>query len=133
MWRRERVSAGKERQSTSWANNVLSFLEDTFSKLSSRTVGLVRLDSGFFQSETLDYLEGKSLDYIDAAKFTHPIQRLVAGGAKWLAIDEGNEIREATYESSSWTKRRRMIIVRQKISKRPTAPGKQLSLFEEDD
>ncbi|MBK7706110.1 MAG: transposase [Acidobacteria bacterium] len=49
------------------ANNFLSFLEDTLSKLGGRTVGLVRLDSGFFQSEILDYLEDRSLDYIVAA------------------------------------------------------------------
>lgn len=115
------------------ANNFLSFLEDTMSKLGGRTVGLVRLDSGFFQSEILDYLEARSLDYIVAARFTRPVQRAVAGGKGWIALADGIEIREQTYESASWTRGRRMIVVRQKISERPNAPGKQLSLFPEDE
>jgi len=46
---------------TSSANNFLSFLEDTLSKLKNKTVSLVRLDSGFFQSNIMDYLEEKQL------------------------------------------------------------------------
>src|ERR1019366_2222411 len=42
---------------TSSANNFLGFLEDTLSKLKNKTVSLIRLDSGFFQSNILDYLE----------------------------------------------------------------------------
>ena len=36
---------------TSSGNNFLSFLEDTLSKLKNKVVSLIRLDSGFFQSE----------------------------------------------------------------------------------
>ncbi|MFM6073038.1 MAG: transposase, partial [Dolichospermum sp.] len=59
---------------TSSANNFLSFLDDTLTKLKNKTISLIRLDSGFFQSDILDYLEAKTMDYIIAAKFTHPIQ-----------------------------------------------------------
>lgn len=52
---------------TSSANNFLSFLDDTLSKLKNKTVSLIRLDSGFFESDILDYLEAKSLQYIVAA------------------------------------------------------------------
>ena len=38
---------------TSSANNFLGFLEDTLSKVKSKTVSLIRLDSGFFQSGIL--------------------------------------------------------------------------------
>jgi hypothetical protein len=40
---------------TSSANNFLSFLEDTLSKLKNKVVRLIRLDSGFFQSDIMDY------------------------------------------------------------------------------
>ena len=54
---------------TSSANNFLSFLEDTLSKLKNKTVSLIRLDSGFFNANILDYLEQeKQVDYIVAAK-----------------------------------------------------------------
>ena len=58
---------------TSSANNFLGFLEDTLSKLKNKTVSLIRLDSGFFQSDILDYLESKTMDYIVAARFSAPL------------------------------------------------------------
>ncbi|PDW00928.1 transposase [Candidatus Chloroploca asiatica] len=114
---------------TSSANNFLAFLDDTLSKLKNKTVSLIRLDSGFFQTDILDYLELKSMDYIIAAKFTHPIQKVIHASNNWIVLDTGIEICEQIYQSDSWNKPRRMVIVRQKIKDRPQAPGKQLSLF----
>lgn len=118
---------------TSSANNFLSFLEDTLQKLESKTVGLVRLDSGFFQSEILAYLEARSTDYIIAAKFTHPVQRLIANKRAWIKLEEGIEICEQDYKSDHWNKARRLVIVRQKINEKPNAPGKILTLFPEEE
>jgi hypothetical protein len=118
---------------TSSANNFLSFLEDTLSKLKNKTISLIRLDSGFFQSDILDYLEAKSMDYIIAAKFTRPIQRLIHSSNNWILLDTGIEICEQMYQSESWKKPRRIVIVRQRIKDRPQAPGKQLGLFLEEE
>lgn len=118
---------------TSSANNFLSFLDDTLQKLQNKTVGLIRLDSGFFQSDILDYLEERHIDYIIAAKFTHPIQRLIASNTAWIQLDDGIEICEQNYQSISWSKARRLVIVRQKIKERPNAAGKMLSLFPEEE
>ena len=118
---------------TSSANNFLSFLEDTLSKLKHKTVGLIRLDSGFFNSDILDYLETKAIDYIIAAKFTHPIQRLIVNSNNWIVLDIGIEICEQIYQSDSWLKPRRIVVVRQRIKDRPNAPGKQLALFAEEE
>lgn len=118
---------------TSSANNFLSFLEDTLSKLKQKTISLIRLDSGFFSSDILDYLEEKPIDYIIAAKFTHPIQRLIHNSCNWVVLDTGIEICQQMYQSESWKKPRRIVIVRQKLKDRPQAPGKQLSLFAEEE
>ena len=118
---------------TSSANNFLAFLDDTLSKLKNKTVSLIRLDSGFFQTDILDYLEFKSMDYIIAAKFTHPIQKVIHASNNWIVLDTGIEICEQIYQSDSWNKPRRMVIVRQKIKDRPQAPGKQLSLFSDEE
>lgn len=118
---------------TSSANNFLAFLEDTLSKLRNKKVGLIRLDSGFCQSSIFDFLEEKQIDYIVAAKFTHPIQRLVADANRWSSVDDGIEICERVYQADIWHKPRRIVIVRQKIADRPQAPGKQLKLFKEDE
>lgn len=118
---------------TSSANNFLSFLEDTLSKLKNKTISLVRLDSGFFQSDILDYLESKVMDYIVAVKFTHPIQRMIHDNTNWIVLDTGIEISEVIYRSESWSKERRIVIVRQRIKDRPSATGKQLKLFAEEE
>jgi hypothetical protein len=118
---------------TSSANNFLSFLEDTLSKLKNKTIGLIRLDSGFFQSNILDYLEEKVMNYVVAVKFSQPIQRLIQASTNWIVLDTGIEICEQIYQSDSWQKPRRIVVVRQKIKYRPKAPGKQLTLFAEEE
>jgi len=60
------------------------------------------------------------------------IQRKIAVERTWLRLDYGIEIAEFQYQAQDWVKSRRMIVVRQKVSQRPQAVGKQLSLFEED-
>lgn len=118
---------------TSSSNNFLSFLEDTLSKLKNKTVSLIRLDSGFFSTDILNYLETKPMDYIIAVKFTQPIQRLIHDNKNWILLDTGIEISEQMYQSESWDKPRRIVIVRQRIKDRPQAPGKQLRLFSEEE
>lgn len=115
------------------ANNFVGFLENTLANFGSKKVGMIRLDSGFFIQEVMDYLESKAMNYIVAAKFTHPIQRLIGQQEAWLAIEKGIEICDKTYQAKTWEKARRIVIVRQKIEIRPNAPGKQLSLFPEDE
>ena len=41
---------------TSASTNYLAFLEDTLENLQGKTVRLIRMDSGFFAKEILDYL-----------------------------------------------------------------------------
>ena len=118
---------------SSSANNFVGFLEDTLSHFGDKKVGLVRLDSGFCHKEIMDYLEEKEMNYIIAAKFTHPIQHLIDKSDFWLQVDNGIEICEKVYRAESWESPRRLVIVRQKLAERPNAPGKTLSLFPEDE
>ena len=121
---------------TASSSNFLSFLENTLEKLENKKVSLVRLDSGFCSDDIMSYLEnreGKPLNYIVAAKFYHPIQRLIAGSENWIVLDDGIEICEKQYQAKDWDTERRMVIVRQKISIRPQATGKTLSLFPEEE
>lgn len=114
---------------TSSANNFLNFLEDTLAKCGDKKVGLIRLDSGFFQQNILQYLEEKNKNYIVAAKFNHPIQRFITKQEAWIEVDNGIEICEQMYAAQTWEKPRRMVVVRQKIKNRPDAAGRTLSLF----
>jgi hypothetical protein len=118
---------------SSSANNFVGFLEETLSVFGDKKVGLVRLDSGFFSKDIMDYLEQKQLKYIVSAKFTHPIQHLIDKQDFWLQVDNGIEICDKQYQADSWQKSRRIVVVRQKISERPEAAGRTLSLFPEDE
>ena len=73
------------------------------------------------------------MDYIVAAKFTHPLQRLIHDSKNCIVLDTGIEICEQMYQSDSWQKARKIVIVRQRIKDRPQAPGKQLGLFAEEE
>lgn len=115
------------------SNNFVGFLEETLAMFGDKKVGLIRLDSGFCNGDIFDYLEEEELQYIVAARFSHPIQRLIDKQDFWLKVDGGIEISEKTYQAESWKKARRIVIVRQKIDQRPQSGGKQLSLFPEDE
>jgi hypothetical protein len=116
------------------ANNFKAFLEETLSFFGSKKIGLLRLDSGFYDKNVFDYLEQKevAIDYIVAVPMYVTIQRKIAAQHTWVRIEDGIEIAEFEYKAQDWTNGRRMIAVRQKIAKRPKAVGKQLSLFEDD-
>lgn len=118
---------------TSSAHNFVGFLEETLANFGDKKVGLVRLDSGFFQKDIIDYLEAKELQYIVAAKFTHPVQHVIDRQDFWMSVDEGIEICDKYYQANNWEAPRRMVVVRQKIAQRPKAAGRMLSLFPEDE
>jgi hypothetical protein len=48
----------------------------------------------------------------------------------WLPVDDGIEICDTKYQSPEWDTPRRLVVVRQKIDKRPNASDRMLSLFE---
>ena len=100
---------------TSASTNYLSFLEDTLSKLEGKRVGLVRMDSGFFAKEILDYLEMKGLHYIIACRFNNRIKYSLTHERKWIELTDGLEISETIYQANGWEKPRRIVMVRQEI------------------
>ena len=120
---------------TSASTNYISFLEDTIEKLGNKRVGLIRMDSGFFASDILNYLENKEFKYIIACRFNNRIKNLLANKGKWCEVVEGLEIAETTYQADAWSAPRRIVMVRQEIETRPHAAGKQikqLELFSDD-
>ncbi len=120
---------------TAASTNFLGFLEETLAIFGNKKVGLIRLDSGFCSNEIMSHLESKEkpIDYIVAAKFTHPIQRLISRQDVWISVDNGIEICDKTYLGTEWDNPRRLVIVRQKVEDRPKASGKQLSLFADEE
>lgn len=117
---------------TGAASNFEGFLFDTLDKLKGKTIGLLRMDSGFFNKEILDLLELKQLNYIIAVRFYTTIQRIISYHQTWVNIAQGIDITEITYQAEDWEKPRRIVVVRQHKEDRPNATGKELSLFEDN-
>jgi hypothetical protein len=116
---------------TGASSNFFNFLEDTLSKLKGKTIGLLRADSGFFGEPIFEYLENLKINYIIAAKFQTTLKRAVANAKTWLYLAEGVDITDDLFQCKDWKTARRIIIIRQKISRRPNATGKTLTLFGE--
>lgn len=116
------------------SNNLEAFLIDTIEKLNGRRIGLFRADSGFYDQKVFRMLEENPLisNYIVAARFYAPIQKVLAYQEKWLGLGDGVEIAESMYQSPTWDRPRRLVMVRQQVSQRPKATGKTLRLFEDD-
>jgi len=111
---------------TSSSNNILHFLEETFSILKHKKVSLLRADGGFYSKAILEWLEAKAVPYIIAIKM-YPVLKLAIKEIKlWRPLADGITISEIQYESIGWGKPRRIIVVRQSIEQRPKATGKLL-------
>lgn len=113
------------------ANNALAFIEATLRHLGSKTVGLFRADSGFYDDTILSFLEARKIDYIVSAKLTQALQAAIVREARWWALETGLELAEIMYQAQGWAQSRRIVVVRQSV-KRKSAPGKTLSLFADD-
>jgi len=93
----------------------------------------VLCDSGFYDIEFIKYLESRSFSYIIAVRIMEVIQYKAVHDIDLKRIDHGIEVGEFFFQhqDKKWDKPRRYIVVRQTISKRPKATGKQLRLFED--
>jgi hypothetical protein len=111
---------------TASSSNCINFLEETFTILKNKTVGLFRADSGFCSESILKFIEGKQMAYVIACKFYANIQREIYDIKDWRAIGEGLWISEIIYQQGGWSKERRIVIIKQSEEIRQKATGKKL-------
>jgi len=91
----------------------------------------VLCDAGFYRVEFIEHLEGNGYSYIIAAPIVSVLQQQIYRITQWYRIEPGIEVGEFafTHRDEKWTKARRYVVVRQQISRRPKAAGKQPKLF----
>jgi len=89
----------------------------------------------FILKKIFELLENRAspISYIIACPMYITIQRHIQSQKTWLQLDNGIEICATQYQSPMWDEPRRLIIVRQEITKKPKATGKILRLFEDDE
>lgn len=117
---------------TASASSCLEFLEETFSILKNKTIGLFRADSGFASNSIFEYLEAKSIPYVIAGRLHAVMQQKIKDIKGWIAIGEGVWIAEVLYKADRWSKERRVIVTKQDIELPKKATGKKLKLFNDD-
>jgi hypothetical protein len=93
----------------------------------------VLCDSGFYEISFIEYLEKNRFTYIISVLISHTIQREILRVQQWHTVSKGVEVGEFTFQhrDHKWTEPRRYVVVRQSISRRPQALGKQPSLFKD--
>jgi hypothetical protein len=116
---------------TTSSSNCIHFLEETFSILQHKTVGLFRADAGFCSNTVLDFLEERNIAYVIALRLYANLQSKIYEIKNWLALDEGIWISEMEYKQGGWSKSRRVILIKQDEEIRVQARGKKLkTLFD---
>jgi len=126
------VSSGK-RHSSAHAKAALGGLLD---ELGDRRPALVRGDSGYGNEGILVELESRQQPYLLRLRQTANVQRLVAqqfGRSDWSRPDnQGCQMVEDWLQLHGWSKKRRVVIVRQRIkggvARERRVDGRQLRL-----
>jgi hypothetical protein len=116
------------------SHRCVEFYEQTLKELPAgmqirRTVA----DSGLYNVDFIEYLEGNGRYYIIAVPISRIIQKEILAIRTWEQVADGIEVAEFQFQhvDKKWKKLRRYVVVRQYIPRRPQAAGKQPFLFKE--
>jgi hypothetical protein len=111
---------------TADSSSCKAFLQETIEDvLIDKRIGLIRADSGFYTEEILSYIEEQRLNYIIATRMYPNVKSEVYGLDDWVSICNGIDVSQMYFKHEGG-KKRRYIIVRKEIEKRPKAGGKLL-------
>jgi hypothetical protein len=111
---------------THTATGTVDLLKASFAKLPpSVKVVIIRADKGFYDHETIEYLESNKALFTIVAKLTRPIKRTLSS-LSYQVHASGLESAELMYQPTKWKKEYRFVVVRRLI---PEDPTEQLTLF----
>ncbi len=111
---------------THTATGTKELLEASFAKLPpSVKIVIIRADKGFYDHETIEYLESQKALFVIVAKLTAPIKREISS-LSYQVYSSGLETAEFMYQPTRWKKEYRFVVVRRLI---PEDPTEQLTLF----
>src|SRR3989304_2134498 len=111
---------------THTATGTVELLKAVFAKLPpSVKIIIIRADKGFYDHETIEYLESQKAFFVIVAKLTGPIKRTLST-LSYQFHSSGLETAEFMYQPTKWKKEYRFVAVRRLI---PEDPSEQLTLF----
>jgi hypothetical protein len=111
---------------THTATGTVELLRASFAKLPpSVKIVIIRADKGFYDHETIEYLESNKALFVIVAKLTGPVKRRIST-LSYQVYSSGLETAEFMYQPTKWKKQYRFVVVRRLI---PEDPTEQLTLF----
>jgi hypothetical protein len=111
---------------THTATGTVELLKASFAKLPpSVKIVIIRADKGFYDHETVEYLETNKALFVIVAKLTGPVKRRIST-LSYQIHSSGLETAEFIYQPTRWKKEYRFVVVRRPI---PEDPTEQLTLF----
>ncbi len=111
---------------THTATGTVELLKASFAKLPpSVKIVIIRADKGFYDHETIEYLESQKALFVIVAKLTSPVKRIIST-LSYQVYSFGLETAEFMYQPTKWKKKYRFVVVRRLI---PEDPSEQLTLF----
>ena len=111
---------------THTATGTVELLKAAFAKLPpSVKIVIIRADKGFYDHETIEYLESNRALFVIVAKLTSPVKRIIST-LSYQVHSSGLETAEFMYQPTKWKKEYRFVVVRRLI---PEDPTEQLTLF----
>jgi Transposase DDE domain group 1 len=111
---------------THTATGTVELLRASFAKLpASVKIVIIRADKGFYDHETVEYLETNKALFVIVAKLTGPVKRRIST-LSYQIHSSGLETAEFIYQPTRWKKGYRFVVVRRPI---PEDPTEQLTLF----
>jgi hypothetical protein len=111
---------------THTATGTVELLKAVFAKSPpSVKIVIIRADKGFYDHETIEYLESQKAFFVIVAKLTGPIKRTLST-LSYRVHSSGLETAEFMYQPTKWKKGYRFVVVRRLI---PEDPSEQLTLF----
>ena len=111
---------------THTATGTVELLKAVFAKLPpSVKIVIIRADKGFYDHQTIEYLESKKALFAIVAKLTGPIKKILST-MSYRVHSSGLETTEFVYQPTKWGKNYRFVAVRRPI---PEDPSEQLTLF----
>jgi len=111
---------------THTATGTVELLRASFAKVPpSVKIVIIRADKGFYDHETIEYLETNKALFVIVAKLTGPVKRRIST-LSYRIHSSGLETAEFMYQPTRWKKEYRFVVVRRPI---PEDPTEQLTLF----
>jgi len=109
------VNASLRSGNTSSSTDVLAFAEQTLQLLRHSTVRYVRFDKGFGGEDFYTFWESRHIGYVGKLKWTSRLAQQVQACEHWTRFVDEDWIIEGLvlcYRATTWTKTRRVAVIR---------------------